>query len=493
MKRLILNSNKKTSSLDPMPTQLVVDCLDLLLPIITKMINMSLETASFPHKWKEADVQPKLKKYGADIVFKNLRPISNLSFVSKLAERSAYNQLDDHLSFYNLYPKNQSAYRAFHSTETALLRVKNDILMNMDKQHVTLLVLPDLSAAFDTVDHTVLLRRMNSNFGVSGSALRWLTSYLFERSQRVTINGASSELFGIKNGVPQGSCLGPLLFVLYVSDLLDLINSHLPNSHAYADDTQLYVSFRADSRASKEKAILTVEKCIDSIKQWMLTNKLKLNDEKTEILLIGTRQQLEKVDFNSIRVGSTTVNCTGTAKNLGCWFDAKLDFNTHVTKCCKASFFHIFNIRRIRKFLTRETTQILVQALVISRLDYCNSLFYGLPSTCLRKLQSVQNTAARLITNTPRFSHITPVLSSLHWLPIKFRIQFKILLLTFKILNNQAPPYLKELVTLKVPTKYHLRSHTDNLLLQLPRKKTKKTLGDRSFEIAAPTLWNEIP
>ena len=350
MKRLILNSNKKTSSLDPMPTQLVVDCLDLLLPIITKMINMSLETASFPHKWKEADVQPKLKKYGADIVFKNLRPISNLSFVSKLAERSAYNQLYDHLSFYNLYPKNQSAYRAFHSTETALLRVKNDILMNMDKQHVTLLCLLELSAAFDTVDHTVLLRRMNSNFGVSGSALRWLTSYLFERSQRVTINGASSELFGIKNGVPQGSCLGPLLFVLYVSDLLDLINSHLPNSHAYADDTQLYVSFRADSRASKEKAILTVEKCIDSIKQWMLTNKLKLNDEKTEILLIGTRQQLEKVDFNSIRVGSTTVNCTGTAKNLGCWFDAKLDFNTHVTKCCKASFFHIFNIRRIRKF-----------------------------------------------------------------------------------------------------------------------------------------------
>ena len=134
-----------------------------------------------------------------------------------------------------------------------------------------------------------------------------------------------------------------------------------------------------------------------------------------------------------------------------------------------------------------------MQAFVISRLDYCNSLFYGLPSTQLRKLQAVQNAAARLICNTPRFDHITPVLYDLHWLPIKSRIDFKILLITYKALNNQAPTYIKELLSIKKPTSYNLRSHSDPCLLERPRLKTLKTLGDRSFSLAAPTLWNALP
>ena len=215
--------------------------------------------------------------------------------------------------------------------------------------------------------------------------------------------------------------LGPLLFVLYVSELLELIERHLPDAHAYADDTQLYISFRADSRIDQETAVRTVEKCIDDIKRWMLAIRLKLNEGKPEVILIGTWQQLEKIDFNDIRVGSNVVTCVENAKNLGCWFDSQMKMDTHVTKCCKAAFFNLYKIRRISKFLDQHTTQILVQAFVISRLDYCK----------LRKLQAVQNAAARLICNTPRFDHITPVLYDLHWLPIKSRIDFKILLITY--------------------------------------------------------------
>lgn len=167
-----------------MPTQFVVECLDVLLPAHIKMINLSLESGCFPESWKHADVHPRLKKPKSEATFPNLRPISNLTFVSKLVERVVFNQTHNHLTLNCLYdPKAQSSYRQFHSTETALLRIKNDILMKMNKQHLTLLVLLDLSAAFDTVDHVILLNRLNSNFCISGRVLSWFRSYFCKAGQ----------------------------------------------------------------------------------------------------------------------------------------------------------------------------------------------------------------------------------------------------------------------------------------------------------------------
>ena len=162
VKHLIAKSNRKTSSLDPMPTSIVVQCQDILLPVLTRMINMSLNSGVFPAEWKVADVRPLAKKSNLDTctAFENLRPVSNLSYVSKLIERTVFNQTNDFLNTQGLYPQGQSAYRKCHSTETALLRVTNDIMMNMNRQHVTLLVILDLSSAFDTVDHGVLLDRL---------------------------------------------------------------------------------------------------------------------------------------------------------------------------------------------------------------------------------------------------------------------------------------------------------------------------------------------
>ena len=171
--------------------------------------------------------------------------------------------------------------------------------------------------------------------------------------------------------------------------------------------------------------------------------------------------------------------------------DTSRTLQEHINKTCRAAYFHIHNIRHIRKFLTKKATETLVHAFVIGRIDYCNSLLYGLPSVYVDKLQRLQNSAARLITHTPRFHHITEVLKSLHWLPVKFRILFKIAILTFKVLHGRSPDYLKELVTLKDNSRYNFRSH--NGLLEIPRIKSKKTLGDRSFSIAAPTIWNKLP
>ena len=189
-------------------------------------------------------VIPLLKKSGLDLVFKNLRPVSNLAYISKLTERAVFNQTYDHIVRLGLYPLFQSAYRRYHSTETALVKVANDILLNM---RVTLLVLLDLSAAFDTVDHGILLRRLNTTFGIRGKVLEWFSSYLLGRSQRILFDGVKSDSFDLRSGVPQGSCLGPLLFVVYASKLFKIIQAHLPDAHCFADDTQLYLSFKPNS------------------------------------------------------------------------------------------------------------------------------------------------------------------------------------------------------------------------------------------------------
>ena len=165
-----------------MPTSVVLEVLDVLLPVITNMINLSFESGEFASDWKEALLKPLLKKCGLDIAFHNFRPVSNLPYVSKLSEKAAANQLIDHMSTNDLHMPLQSAYKQNHSTESALLKVKNDILLNMEAQKVTLLVLLDLSAAFDTVRHDTLLNRLKSRFGVDGKALEWFASYLADRT-----------------------------------------------------------------------------------------------------------------------------------------------------------------------------------------------------------------------------------------------------------------------------------------------------------------------
>ena len=186
---IILRSAKKSCKLDPIPTSMVIHCMNELLPVITSMVNMCLQSGYFAEEWKEALVHPLPKKCGLDFDFKNLRPVSNLQFISKLTESAVADQTQAYMSHHRLYPVLQSAYRKHHTTETALLRVHNDILMSMNKQHVTLLVLLDLSAVFDTVNHDILFSRLQSRLGVNGAVLSWFELYLSGRSQRVYVNG----------------------------------------------------------------------------------------------------------------------------------------------------------------------------------------------------------------------------------------------------------------------------------------------------------------
>ena len=331
---LITASSKKFCPLDPIPTKLLNECIDVLLPPITKIINRSLDSGYFPSTWKCALVRPLLKKDGLPPVLKNFRPVSNLAFISKLVETVVARQLQHYLNCNNLFPVFQSAYLQNHSTETALLKVMNDILLNMNNQRVTLLILLDLSAAFDTVDHDTMVRRLEYSFGIQGKALSWFASYLSGRTQRIMINKSLSKAFKLECGVPQGSCLGPLLFTLYTSELFEIIKYHLPMIHCHADDSQVYISFSPNDKAEQLAVVRNMEDCIRNIRFWMLNNDLKLNDDKTEFLIIGTSQQLEKLDNIIIRVGDSDIHPVSLARNLGCWFDSRLSMASHITKMC---------------------------------------------------------------------------------------------------------------------------------------------------------------
>ena len=178
--------------------------------------------------------------------------------------------------------------------------------------------------------------------------------------------------------MPRGSCLGPLLFTICASKLFSIIKSHLPSAHSYPNDAQLYLSFHPLEGTCEAEALDAMENCIVDVRSWMINNKLMLNDEKTEFLVIGTSKQLSKVSV-SIRVGDVDVIPVHSAKNLGSWLDSHMDVATHITKTCGSAFFYLYNIRHIRKYLTSECTEKLIHAFITSRSDYCNSLLYGVP------------------------------------------------------------------------------------------------------------------
>ena len=483
---IIKKASKASCLLDPVPTSLVNCLIPVLAPHITDIVNASLSSGKFPSNLKSAIVCPLIKKPSLDRdVLKNYRPVSNLSFISKVIEKVVAARLLEHMTNNCLLDPLQSAYRQGHSTETALLKVHNDIVTAIDKGSGIFLVLLDLSAAFDTVDHSILLRFMKDFIGLEGTALELMGSYLSERTQCVNIGGVFSELGKLLFGVPQGSVLGPIAFCIYTIPIGAIMKYYNINYHIYADDTQLYCSFDVNSPA---EVIVKINKCLADIRSWMIKNKLKINDDKTEFLVI-TSPRVSLSSAVKLTIGQEDILPSAACKSLGVMYDEHAKMDVFVKKTCQSAHYHLRNIRAIRDLIPSTAAIQLVHALVTSRIDYCNSLLYGIPNYVSANLQRVQNVAARIVSQSNP-QHITPLLETLHWLPVTARIRFKILLITFKCLHGQAPDYLSSLVVPYCPPR-RLRSSSQCLLAVQDSR--LKSYGDRSFRVAAQKEWNKLP
>ena len=279
----------------------------------------------------------------------------------------------------------------------------------MSQQQVTGLCFRDLSAAFDTIDHFFYIDS-NLGLGFTDTVLSWIQSYLSSRSFTVDINGIKSPPSKLLYGVPQGSVLGPLLFIPYATPLSSIISQSSVNPKLYADDTQLFQSFSVDTFSEN---ILLLQNTISNLSSWMASNFLSLDPAKTEFLLLGLPAQLEFTISSN-----TTIQPVSSARNLGIIFDSNLSCSDHISYISKSCFSHIRDLRRISNTLDHKTACTIATSLVHSKLDYCNSLCLNIINQQLNRIQLVLNSAARAVTKTPKFHHITPHLKSLHWLKI---------------------------------------------------------------------------
>ena len=488
--QILKNTAIKTCILDPIPRQLLAQILDCMIPTFVKIINLSFTLGTFPEEMKQAIIKPLIKKPSLNCnVFKNYRPVSNLSFLSKLLERVAASRLHSHFRENNLYTKNQSAYRSGHSVETALLSITDSALRILDSNKSVIVILLDLSAAFDTIDHQILFHQLESRCHIRKNALNWIRSYLTDRTYSVMVQSSQSSPRTLKYGVPQGSVLGPFLYTAYTAPLAQLLEAHGVFYHFYADDTQLWLPVDLDNQADLKECISKLESCVLDVQEWMSGHKLKLNSEKTEVLVVHSKSRVATTPTITLHFGDVVVHSTKSARNLGVKFDSTLSFSNHITNVCINGYRYLRNIKAAGKYLPRDSLLGLIHAFVTSRIDFCNSLLYGLPDYLLSHLQKLQNQAARLATGTERFEHITPALASLHWLPVKLRIEFKILIFVHKFLYHGNCPDYFDLQKLE-PERVTRSAIAPKLY---PTRSYHVRTGDRAFSVDGPALWNDLP
>lgn len=473
---------------------ITLDMLSLTLPhtvkVITDIVNKSIVSATFPDIWKVATVRP-LPKIANPTELRDLRPISILTCLSKIAEKAVCQQLSQYLEKNQILPEMQSGFRKQRGTSTALLDVTDNILSAQDKGMCTLLVLLDFSRAFDCINIELLLCKLKY-YGFDDAAIKWFRSYLSNRQQRVEIrqsNGSSliSSLTPVDRGVPQGSILGPLIFILYCADITHSLKRC--RYHIYADDVQVYISFKPSDYIN---ALTDLNDDLNRIACWAEVNGLVLNPIKTKYMLFGTKCQISALPstINVVLMGES-VGRVYEARNLGLTMDAELRYEAHVAKLVRTCFHRLKVLYKIRPYLSEELRIQLVESLVISNLNYADAV-YGprLLARTERLIQRVQNACARFCFKIPPRSHVTPFINQHSILKMKSRRKLHLACLLFGVIKYKEPSYLYNKLS-------WIASKRDRPVRQCSQQLSTEphsTAAFRgSFRYAATKCWNNIP
>ena len=483
IERIIKKKGIKTSFEDPIPSQLMRLSMDILLPMLTTLVNASLQQGSM-EGIKESILDPLLKKYGLDPEeYKNFRPVNNLLFLSKLIERCADEQVDDHMTINCLHEGSQFAYKNNHSTELMMLDVTDEVLRGFDENHATVIIFLDLSAAFDTIDVEKLLQIMYDEIGLGGMVLQWFRSFLQGRTQRVKIEDEYSESLEVPCGAPQGSVLGPKCFNINVRSQRLVFKKCMFTSSSFADDAngrkQFALTFQFNVMTQ------SIPKCLDEIVSWSNGFFMKINPDKTEILLLCPPSLNSEIIIRGIIYNEQCIRFSSEVKNVGVILDQNLQMDTHIKHITSHCYKILKDIGRISNSLEQQHIERLVHSVISSRLDYCNCVFMNINKQHINKLQRVQNAAARLVLGKRKRDSATQALRQLHWLNVDARIVFKVLLLVYKMLYGMIP------IDLGLRYKVFNGRPDKVLLLQTPNFKTAH--GKRIFAYHASRLWNALP
>ena len=490
----ILSSvSNKHCELDIIPTPTFKRLYPYIRSYILHIVNSSLTTGIFPKTYKKSLLKPSIKNKDLDKnVYANYRPISNLCFPSKLIEKCVLDQLVKHLEKNDLFGSFQSAYRKFHSCETAIAKISNDILTSLDNNEAEFLIFLDLSSAFDTVDHSMLLEKLHKDFYISGTVLSWLKSYLSDRTYSVKIGIHISNGVIALYGVPQGSILGPILFLLYIAEIENIAKMYGFKIHMYADDMQLYISFQ---RIGVLENMGHIEHCLRHIKHWMSKNFLKINESKTKLLMLTPKRYLKDAFADlCISFGGNLIYPEPDAVNLGITFDSNMTMDRQIKSVTSKGYFYLTNFYRVADKLTVDLKLQLITTYILPLVDYCNVIYTCASQDYCQKLQKLLNSAVRFIFNLTskkkRCLSLTPYFMQLHILPVRYRIIYKLCLLVFKSINGLAPNYLSNLISQNAVCS-SLRSSSDFYALHTIIPKT--SYGESAFSFVAPYQWNKLP
>lgn len=484
--KIIKSITTNAQGTDGITLDMVLLSLPYTLKTITGIVNKSIETSTFPELWKTAIVKP-LPKNNNPKDYKDLRPISILPFMSKILEKAVCMQLTQYLETNNILPTKQSGFRKGRSTATSLLDVVDDILSSQDEGEGTILTLLDFTRAFDSLDISLLLSKL-AYYGFDNKSVKWFSSYLEGRSQFVEVcksdgSRSASTVASVDRGVPQGSILGPVLFLLYSSDIVNNIKNC--KYHMYADDVQLYISFNPyDTSAAVNK----LNEDLSRLVEWSKLNSLFLNPDKSKFLILGSKAQINSIISNNpkVYIADNCLEFISEARNLGLLMDGSLHFENYILHTIRSCFYRLTVLYKMRKYLSVELRVRLCDTLILSKLNYADTV-YG---QCLLKrsqklIQRIQNACARFCFPVPRRSHISPFLNSNNLLNMDARRNLHFATLLFGIITTKQPSYLYNKLTFSTR---HIR-HAIRLIC--PSHRTAAFRG--SFRYAATKCWNNLP
>lgn len=490
--KIIHSISTNAYGFDTISIEMIRMTLPCTLPIITSIINKSLETTTVPKSWKLAKVKP-LPKTNVVEQVKDLRAISLLPVLSKIIERVVSVQLTKYLEKEKILPILQSGFRSGRGTDTSLAHVTDDILTASDKGQGSILVLLDFSRAFDCLNTQLLLAKLRY-YGISQTACSWFQSYLNDRQQYVETvdengNMKQSRILDIPRGCPQGSILSPLLFIIYTADL----PKHLKNCkvHLYADDTQIYRSFPP---LHIDENIQKINEDLNEITSWSKDNSLVINPEKSKFLVLGTKHQSGAItkQIPILKIDNKNIDMVKSARNLGLIMDSELRFIDHVNSKIRNAFYRLKVLYGYREFLSEEVRVTLTETLVLSLFNF-GDVVYGprLFSKTERAIQRVQNACARFCFTIPRRAHITPFLNEKGILKMTARRHLHLANLLHKVVHKQVPEYLYEKIIWKSDILLYNTRNRFNNKLKIPVHKTVGYKG--SFSYAASKIWNDLP